>query len=134
MGKTKYVRGLLLLIAVLIAMGGIVGCGEGESRRASKALMKDLVTAQRLYDRALALLANPVYVVKDKDTDETPPFSKIPLEDQIEPRSPMTLRCVLDVPPPIVLAIELMRPPTQLTRRSGRGASGARTALGARSP
>lgn len=63
-----------LLLAVVIASVAIAGCSQGRRARSGESLIGEVEKAQKLYQRCLAYLANPVYRV---DGDYSPVQTRI---------------------------------------------------------
>ncbi|MDY6913471.1 MAG: hypothetical protein SVT52_03315 [Planctomycetota bacterium] len=55
-----------LVAACLVGMLTVAGCSASKSRRARQNILEEVLEAQRLVNKALALLASPVYAVGDK--------------------------------------------------------------------
>jgi len=59
--KSRFLTVVFLVGVLLVGASVLTGCSEAKSRRAGKEILQKVDTAQRLYEKALALLANPVY-------------------------------------------------------------------------
>jgi hypothetical protein len=68
-----------VLLACLVVLPLAAGCADSEQRTANKNLVDAIERAQRLYDRGLALLANPVLKTGEKYLPINPGEDKTPV-------------------------------------------------------
>jgi len=84
-------KGKYLIVSFL--MIGLVGCGDSKQRRAGRNILDELDKAQRRYQRALALMANPVYTIAGeyaplkKHRDASPAEIKLPPVGTLNPKA-----------------------------------------------
>ena len=89
--------GTVFMILLGAALAPLTGCSESARDRANHRLCKELSQAEKLYGRALALLANPVY----KSGDDY-----VPLERDTGQQADITVPLLLDVHPEVLPILE----------------------------